>query len=238
MLAFLVVALTAAPEPLPNLDAFLADFSRKRESVHALKAEFAQENITSDESDTVAGSLFYAHPRRILFRYPEAQLTYAFDDLRVYEYDAQAQQVQIHDIGDDPQTEALFVGFGENTASLRAAYDIELFRPDASDCGTIGMTLKPKDESSFKEVRLFLEGDHYLPCRVKIVNDEDSTVLINMGKYEINPTFAPRDTQMEVAEGSEVFQNDQHRETAGPDGLLLPEEPVAPSAAPKPAAAP
>lgn len=234
MMMLIALAAVSAAQPLPSLDEFLAEFSRKREQIQAVRADFQQENITADETETVSGSLFYANPRRIVFRYPKSQLAYVFNDVRVYEYDAEAKQVQIHDLADDPQTEALFVGFGESPQRLREAYDIELFRPDASECGAIGMTLRPKggaDDAAFEWIRLYLREQDYLPCRVLIKNDEESTVVIDVAQYAVNPAYNPQESQLQAAEGTEVFQNDQYVETAGPGGLWLPEEPVRPKTA-------
>jgi outer membrane lipoprotein-sorting protein len=231
MIALIAMAVMSAAQPLPSMDDFLAQFNKKREAIHSLRADFRQDNITADESETVNGSLFYANPRRIVFRYTKPALSYVFDDIRVYEYDAEAKQVQSHDLSDDPQTEALFVGFGESPKSLQEAYNLELFRPDASECGNIGLILRPKgspDEAPFKEIRLYLREEDYLPCRVQIKNDEESTVLIDIPSYTVNAEFKPQDTQIQVPEGTEIFQNDRYVETAGPGGSWLPEEPLKP----------
>lgn len=234
MTVLVALLVSAVAAPLPSLDEFFQTFSQKREGLQALRADFTQTNTTSGESDTVQGSIFYVNPRRIIFRYPEAELTYLFDDTRVYEYDAGLRQVQISDLGNDPQAEALFLGFGENADRLKKAYDIELFRPDRAECGAIGMILRPRNREEgsgvFQEVRLFLDEENYLPCAVRIVNDEDSQVYYTLPKYTLNPPFQPADTQIRVAEGTEVIQNDQLLETAGPDGLLLPDQPITPKA--------
>jgi outer membrane lipoprotein-sorting protein len=238
MIALLSLVVMSAAQPLPPLDEFMKDFDRKRGSIQSVRADFRQENITADESEVVTGTLFYGNPRRILFRYTKPALTYVFDDLRVYEYDAESEQVQSHDLSDDPQTEALFVGFGESPDRLREAYNIELFRPDVSECGAIGMVLKPKgpeEEAAFKEIRLYLREEDYLPCRVQIQNDEESSVLIDVTQYRVNEPYKPEDTQVQVAEGTEIFQNDQYVETAGPGGMWLPEEPLRPKTAAAPA---
>jgi len=222
----LVALLLIAAPALPDTQTFLADFSAKREGLKALRANFTQVNTQSKDSDTVSGKLFFTQPRRIVFVYPDASLTYLFDNLTVYEDAEAAEQVQMHQLRDNPQTEALFLGFGESAGRLQEAYDIELFRPEAIDCGEIGMVLRPKKddarEAMFREVRLFLRGDDYIPCRVKIVNDEDSTVIIDVESHETNPAFEPTEARFFAKPGTQIFQDDKHIETVGPEGLWLP----------------
>lgn len=230
MISLLAVLMIAAPA-LPDTQQFLADFGAKREGLKALRANFTQVNTQSKDSDTVSGKLFFVQPRRIVFVYPEASLTYLFDNLTVYEYDEAAEQVQIHQLSDDPQTEALFLGFGESAGRLQEAYHIEMFRPEAIDCGEIGMILRPKKDDErdamFREVRLFLRGEDYVPCRVKIVNDDDSTVIIDVDSHEANPTFEPTEARFFAKPGTQIFQDDKHIETVGPKGLWLPRSPDA-----------
>lgn len=231
MIALIAMAVMSAAQPLPSMDDFLTDFSAKRDKIQALRAEFRQENITADESEVVNGTIFYANPRRIIFHYAKPPLAYVFDDLHVYEYDEEAKQVLSHQLSDDPQTEALFIGFGESSKRLQEAYNTELFRPSELECGVIGLILRPKgnpEEAPFKEIRLFLRQEDYLPCRVQIQNDEESSVLIDIPKYDVNPAYKPENTQVKVAEGTEIFQNDQYQETAGPGGNWIPEEPLKP----------
>jgi outer membrane lipoprotein-sorting protein len=230
MMTFIALAVMAAAQPLPSVEDFLKDFAAKRGDITALKADFVQENRTSGETDTVTGTIFYANPRRIIFRYPEQELTYVFDDLRVYEYDAGLQQVQMHELEDNPQTEALFLGFGEDVGRLQQAYRIALFQPKENECGDVGMTLRPKTERAedgmFQEVRLYLRGENLLPCRVVIVNDEASTVTINVTNLRLNPPFQGLDTQVRVPEGTRIVREDQDFGTAGPEGLLIPDTPI------------
>lgn len=231
MIAFLAWAVMSAAQPLPSIDEFMAAFQEKRDKLQSVRAELRQENITGGDSEVVNGSIFYANPRRLIFRYPEEKLAYLFDDQHVYHYDAEAQQVEVRDLSQQPDAEALFVGFGESPERLREFYNIELFRPDASECGSIGMILRPRvdpEEAPFEEVRLYLREEDYLPCRVITINDSESRTLYDIQKYDVNSAFRPQDTQLNVPEGTDVYQNDQYRETAGPGGLWLPEEPLRP----------
>lgn len=230
MITLMALAIMSAAEPLPPVEDFLKQFAERRKGVTALHADFTQDNNTGGEVDSVAGTIFYANPRRIIFRYPKAELTYVFDDLRVYEYDAAAQQVQTHELQDDPQTEALFLGFGEDVSRLPLAYDISLFTPDSTECGSMGVSLRPKkareEGGAFQEVRLYLQGENYLPCRVRIINDEDSTVTIDVRNLRVNPPYEPEETQVKLAPGTKILREDMLQGEVPAEGMLVPEEPI------------
>lgn len=238
----------------PTVDAFLKTFADKRAHVEKLEAAFTQDTVTPDETTRAVGRIVYERPRRILLQYFDPEVVYLVDGTRVYQYNAEIEQVQIYDLESDPQMEALFLGFDEDTARLREAYTLGVF--DATNaCGTKGLRLiplevrkdKPEDAADdevsglFQEVELFLRDEDYLPCRIHVVNDAESSVEIRVDRFKLNTDAGAATAQIEVPEGTSIIENETLVEKVGPGGKRIPERatqgtstPLQPGEAPAP----
>lgn len=221
------------------LDAFLEDFAERRAAVENVQAIFVQDEISPDDSVRSEGTLIFVRPRRIVFRYKDPEITYLIDSLRVYEYDAEFEQVQVFDLDDDPQAEALFLGFGSDPDRLQEAYDLLLTPALPDACGSQVLTLRPKaaaDEelsqealhvddisaSLFEEARITLGGKDLLPCRIEIINDADSRVVINIVEYRVNKPIESDADRLNLPEGTRIIENEVLTETVGSEGVFLP----------------
>lgn len=233
----------AATQPL---DAFWADFAQKRDQVVVLEAKFTQTNTSVDEEEVSKGTLVYAKPRRIVFSYetPEKSVC-LIDGLRVYEYDVEFKQVQIFNLEDDAETEALYLGFESDIARLTKAYDVEMMEPGDAFPNTKCIVLKPKpreDNSAplFERVHLYLRDKDYLPVRIYIVNDEDSSVDIEIKDIAVNKPLEPAATQLDLPEGVRIIEDDVFVEQVGPEGKRTPDSvvPKLPASEAKPAEEP
>ncbi|MCP4643329.1 MAG: outer membrane lipoprotein carrier protein LolA [bacterium] len=250
-----VLALAAAAEP-PDFDAFFKDFTEKRDHIESLQAQFTQDSISPDDQYRSMGELRFMKPRRIVFHYDDPELVYIIDMLRVYEYDPFLEQVQTFNLADEPETEALFVGFDTDTKRLREAYDIAFVSPDDVAGATVALQLTPKpvpleDPAAdgqeaeaplyFEWVRLYLRGKDYLPVRIQVRNDAETETIIQLDEYRVNGLKAPQAVQVNLPEGTTIVEDEQIVETVGPEGKWIP-RPVQvitiPPPAPAPAAAP
>lgn len=208
-----------------DFDAFFADFAARRNRIRVLEARFTQETVTPDETIASTGTLVYVKPKRLIFRYEDPELVYIIDGLMTYEYDAELEQLQIFEIEDRPETEALFLGFDDSTDRLREAYDIEILPPEEGGDGK-AIRLKPKTRDSdtvyFQFVTLELRAEDYLPTRIYIQNDEDSHVLIRVSDFAVNRALEAEDTQIFLPEGTDIVNNERYVETVGPEGKRVP----------------
>lgn len=225
------VALAAAIlGAVPGVDEFFADFEAKRDHIERLQARFLQVTTTPDEVTKAVGTIVYEKPRRILLQYQEPAVTYLIDETRVYQYDPDLEQVQIYDLDDDPQLEALFLGFDSETDRLREAYSVDLFEPEPSTCGDRALRLTPlavRDDSAevaplFQQIGLYLRADDYLPCRIHVVNDEDSEVEISVADFKVNEAAGDAVARIALPEGTQIIENEVLVETVGPGGSTLP----------------
>jgi outer membrane lipoprotein-sorting protein len=240
----MLVAVAAGDAP-PSFDAFFADFAKKRDAIHSMEAHFTQKNVSPEETVDSSGTLVYVKPRRIVFRYdkPDAGMTYLINDRRAYEYEPDIKQLQVFDLEKNPQTEVFFLGFEDNTDELRKAYDVEDFETGDKPVGSHGIIIRPKvkdnEHAHFREVRLFLRDIDYLPYRIHIDNDNEAKVDISITGLVINGKLDPARTQITLAEGTKIIDNDEVVETVGPGGKSVPEtravvsEPLAEPAKPK-----
>lgn len=242
MSLFFALIVTAAPEL--DLEAFFKVFDERRAGVHALSADFVQENVTPDETSEATGAILYARPRRIIFRYDSEESPYALllDGLRVYEYEADLGELKVVDLEDDPQMEALFLGFETDVERLREAYDISTFDPADEPGAAFGLVLRPRmneedaaeegAEPLFERVRLWLRDKDYLPIKIQIVNDRETQSVMRIENLEVNPALTPEMTQLEIAPDTKIIENEEFVETVGAEGAHVPEALLPPPADP------
>ncbi|GMW03210.1 MAG: hypothetical protein AMXMBFR84_43450 [Candidatus Hydrogenedentota bacterium] len=224
------LVLAAALVTAGEVNTFFDDFAKKREGVKAVYARFTQENTTPDEILVSEGELIYTEPRRILFRYFDPEVTYLVDGDRIYEYDADLEQLQIYDVQDQPAIEAMFLGLDKDTSRLREAFDVELYKPLENECGTQGLMLVPKpapedDESAplFDKARINLQDPQWLPCYVRVDNDEESYFEIKLSDFKYNNDVDLKRAFITLPEGTRIIENEQLVEKVGAGGKIVPE---------------
>lgn len=244
MMGAILLAAAAFTAAAPgSVDEFFAEFAKRRADVSALRANYTEQTITPEERFEVEGTLLYAKPRRIVRRTaPPENNVILLDDRRCFLYEPEIKQLVIYPLEDDPRANLLFLGFDADLASLREAYEVELFTVEDEASEKRGVLIKPKPddkEAWFKEVNLYLDGKDYLPYRIRMVNEDESQLIIEVKDIKVNPAIDPAETQAAILEGTKVIQDDQVIETVGPGGKLVPEAPLgAPGAAPAAAEAP
>ena len=224
--AGVTVAALFAQSPPPDIDQFLERFGGERGGMNSFVADFAQESITPDEITQSHGQLIYARPQRIRFRYSDIPLDFLLHGLRIYEYDPEFEQMDIVDLEDRPETEALYMGFESNPERLREAYEIEL-RPRADGKpGTI-LKLKPKvepdQEPLFESVTLTLRARDFLPTYIVIQNDADSSVHYTLTNHTLNPELTEDDLTIVLPEETVIVENGTYIETVGEEGKRFPQ---------------
>ncbi len=242
-MSFLVAAtsflLSASGQPV---DDFFAEFVAKREHIQSLSATFRQEIVTPDETSVSGGRIVFVKPKQLLFEYLDPKIVYAIDGRRVFNYEANLEQVQVYDVEDSAQADALFIAFDDSAARLREAYDVSLSDAEPGECGQRILTLAPKNSDiaddalsqPYKEIRLYLRQEDLLPCRIQAISDDDTSVVVDIDHYAINEIGSNASIQFHVPEGTKIVVNEASVETAGPGGKDLPEPTV--SEIPKPAA--
>lgn len=236
--AVLTIALLLAA--IPSVDEFFQQFAQRRDRIEVFNATFFQVNVTPDETLRSVGEIAYVNPRRVMFTYRDPAAVFLYDGARVYEYDAELEQVEIYDVEDSPQAEALFIAFDSDTARLREAYDAAILEAGPDGCGEFQLRLVPKaapehaddnppEETEivqpFRELRMYLQGADWLPCRVVAEIDEESAVTIEIQNARVNNRRGgppPSLLQFHVPEGTRIIENESLVETVGPEGKNIP----------------
>lgn len=218
-------SLVAAPD---TLDGFYAEFAKRRADISTLRANYTEKTVTPDDTFTSEGTLVYQKPRRIVRRAaPPENTVILIDDHTCYQYEPEIKQLVEYSLDDDPRANLLFLGFDSDMDSLRSAYDLSLFTIEDQASGKKGILIKPKADDKdawFKEVNLYLDDQDYLPYRIRMVNEDDSQVLIDITDIKKNPALDPTDTQSMIAEGTKVVKDDKVIETVGAGGKRIPEK--------------
>ncbi|MEX2016605.1 MAG: outer membrane lipoprotein carrier protein LolA [Candidatus Hydrogenedentales bacterium] len=232
-LVFICAGLAQAPD---ELDKFVQSFSEKRDDIVSLRAPFTQRTVTPEEILTSHGEVVYMRPKRLLFRYTEPEQVYMLENLRAYEYDPELRQLQIFDLEEQPQTAALFLGFEEDIARLRDAYDLRLLIAADSDTPVaFEIVPKPDDadaEAYFERVIVYLRPQDYLPEELHIINSAESQTIIRFEDYRINEQMDETDVQLYAAPGTDVIVNEEFIERVEEPGKRFPTETAKPAAAP------
>lgn len=234
----MVLLLAVATAETNEVDAFFEEFAAHRDAIRVVRARVHHENVTPDGVFEAEGTLLYAAPRRIVFRYDDPTVTdLLIDQLRLYRFDKDLEQLLIDQLEDDPATEALYLGFDSDLRRLRKAFEVNLFIPEAREGAVQGILLRPKDPEDddevapaavFEEVYLYLREDDYLPTRVIVVNDAHSHVEMRFSDYEVNSPIEPAETQFFLPEGTVIVENQEFFHQAPEGGLMLPRDPIIP----------
>lgn len=218
----------AAADP-PTVEAFFEDFAGRRDAIQTLRADFVQTTVTPDEMVVSEGTLIYAKPKRLIFRYDDPPLVYMIDGLRVYEYDADLEQIQIYQLEDRPESEAFYLGFETDADRLQKAYDVRVLPPDDASKHALGIefTPKPSDDDSetyFERVVLQLSQGELLPSEILIVNDAESHTSFSVTNFRINEPMSPEMTHVVTPEGTTIVENDEYAGDVGTGGMMFPRE--------------
>jgi outer membrane lipoprotein-sorting protein len=222
--------LFAQAEPQAEAEEFLERFRGERVGIESFVADFTQRTITPDEVLDQTGRIVYLRPQRIRFTYDDGTIDFMLDGLRIYEYDSEFEQLQMYDLEDRPETEALFLGFESEPGRLQEAYDVAV-RPRPGGEPGIELELTPKpvedEEPLFLGVTLQLRPEDFLPVAIAIRNDEESSVLYALSGHRVNSELTEDDITIHAPANTVIVQNDQYVETVGPEGKRFP-EPVPP----------
>jgi len=234
----MVLLLAAATVETNDVDAFFEEFAAHRDAIKVVRARVQRENVTPDGVFEAGGTLLYTAPRRIVFRYDDPMVTdLLIDQLRLYRYDKDLEQLLIDELDDDPATEALYLGFDSDLKRLRETFEVNLFIPEAREGAVRGVLLQPKEPDNdeetppaavFEEVYLYLREDDYLPTRVIVVNDTHARVEMRFSNYEVNCPVEPAETQFFLPEGTVIVENQESFHQVPEGGLMLPRDPIIP----------
>lgn len=237
-LIFAAAATLAQPQ---DFEKFFDDFAKKREGIQVLQAEYTEKSITPDETFLSEGSLLYAQPRRIVRHtfYPYDS-TVVIDQQTSIEYEPEVKQAVVSDLSQVREADILFFGFESDTKRLRENYEVKLFTIQDNPLGKNGLEIKPKEKDGqkpFESVTLYLADDSLLPYRIHVIFDAESELQVDIGQYTINGDVAPEQTQVTLAEGTKLIQNDKVIETIGAGGKKMPEPAALPVVKERPQAA-
>lgn len=248
MVGLVLTWMCCAAATVDPVDGFLAELAKKRETLVTIEARFTHESRTLDDTHMSSGAVVYVKPRRIVFRWEEPdKVVYLADGPRLYEYDAGLEQLKVYDMKDDPETEALFIGFEQDPARLRKAYTLALIDPKDAPGAVKGLEMRPKPQDIlqqnpedqahensrrlFEYARVYFREGDYLPCRIEIINDPESKVTVSFSEFKVNQPLDAAKTQVALPEGTKIIENEDIFRTVGPEGLNLP-EPVFPDTTP------
>ncbi|MCC6796507.1 MAG: outer membrane lipoprotein carrier protein LolA [Candidatus Hydrogenedentes bacterium] len=225
-----VLALSAFAAEQPVED-FFAEFVAKREHIQTLTAKFRQDNITPDETRSSGGEIVFVKPKQLRIEYMDPKIVYAVDGSRVYNYEADLEQVQVYDVEDSPQLDAFFIGFDNDPKRLRDAYDVSLLEAPQGSCGQRVLKLVPKKLASedealsqpYKEIRLLLRKDDLLPCKIEAISDEQTSFVMEISDYLINAAGINPSIRFHVPEGTKIIVNETDVSRVNAGGKELPE---------------
>ena len=218
-----------------DIESFLKDFAARRDAIETFQCRFTQITLTSSDAAESTGTLVFVKPRRILFLYDEPKLQYMVDNLTMYEYDPDLEQIRIDTLEDKPEADALFLGFERDIARLREAYDVSLATKEESQAEGKVLKLIPKtvegERPLFEKILLYLRDTDYLPYRLQIRNT-DNDVTYEFSDYVVNDSAAKPQSTIRVPAGTDVVRGDAPNERVGEGGKEFPDAAPAPTAKP------
>ena len=219
-----IMLLLTLSQPDVAFDEFFTEFVKQRNSLELIEARFVQTTRTPDETMVSKGTLVYSNPRRLLFRYDDPEVVFIIAGLRGYEYDAELAQLQIFELEDSAETEALYMGFDDSAERLQKAYDIRLV--EAKEGAEMAVELRPRSEFGktplFERVELQLREGDLLPISILIRDDAESDVSYEIKDIRVNEDAQGTMREFVVPEGTRVIENEDFVLTVGEDGLRVP----------------
>lgn len=226
MTAWVLTAL--GQQPVLEAQEVLGLLSEQRTQLTTLQATFKQVTMTSDEDTTSTGTLVYVKPKRIIFRYDDPAIDYMLDRHHAYEYDAELEQIMIFDIEGRPEAEAFFLGLESDTAILEKSYTIKALAPKDPERDAVALELLPRpvedQEPIFAKVTLQLRKNDYLPTRIDIINDENSSVTFTIEDFILNQSLPKKSSHIFAPDLTDVVFNDEVLEAVGEAGAYFPND--------------
>jgi len=219
---------------------FLRDLSSKRKEFSVVKANLKIENITPEQTTESHGSLTYVRPNRLVFRIFSGSTTeqtqvFLVDKSRLFEYDSSIQQMQIYDLSDNIDIQALLFAFENDLTKLEEHYRVSLFEPgDAADRATQGLMLEPKEDAQhdtrlFERIRIYFREKDLLPTLIHVINDADSEAIMYLNDIQVVDTIVEHEDQIAAPKGTTIIENDQKVRTVSDEIEYIP-DPVSPLA--------
>jgi outer membrane lipoprotein-sorting protein len=214
-------------QPAQDADDVLRLLSERRASLTTLQAEFSQLTISSDEDIVSCGTLTYAKPKRIIFRYAEPPIEYMIDEDYAYEYDAELEQILIFDIEGRTEVEAFFLGLESNIDVLKESYTIKVLTPLNTERDAVAIELVPipkeDEEAVFEKITLQLRKEDYLPVQIDIINSESSSINFTIKNFTLNKELPKEISHVFVPKLTDVILNDEPIEVTDAKGAYFPD---------------
>jgi outer membrane lipoprotein-sorting protein len=218
-------------QPATDFDAFFEEFAQKRDAIGSVQADFEQIVETPDETYTKTGQIAYKDPRQLAFRYDDPAQTLIMIDRTIYDYDVEVRQLNVQEVEDLKEAEALFLAFENNPDRLRELYDITVENnPDTSraECASRAIILEPKAAEAeapgmFERSVLYLREQDFLPCMIH-VESQDTISYFYIRNYRINETMDQGALSIVLPEGVSVVYNDILVDVTTEDDVEVPAE--------------
>ncbi|MFP6583731.1 MAG: outer membrane lipoprotein carrier protein LolA [Candidatus Hydrogenedentota bacterium] len=219
--------LTVAQQPAPDAVTLLQQYSSERDTLTTMQARFTQWIFTPEEDLKSEGTVTFASPKRIIFRYDDPPLAYMIDDTHAYEYDEELEQIIIYDIEGQPEAEAFFLGMQSDISDIRDAYEVSILPEEPGEADFLHVQLIPHPDEEleplFLSVTLKMRKSDFLPARILIRNDDDSRVEFTLTDFITNEVLPDDRTHIFVPERTDIVINDIALEPAGAEGRYFPE---------------
>lgn len=217
--------LTLGQQPAPDAVALLEKYSTGRDTLTTMQARFTQWTYTPEEDVQSQGTVTFASPKRIIFRYDDPPLAYMIDDTNAYEFDEELEQILVYNIEGQPEAEAFFLGMESDISEIQEAYAISVLSDDDPESLTVELVPHPDEENEplFLSVTLKMRKADFLPGHILIKNDDDSQVEFTLSDFVVNAALPDDRTHIFVPENTDIVVDDVALDPAGSEGRYFPE---------------
>jgi outer membrane lipoprotein-sorting protein len=188
----LVAATPAGAVPLEEV---LANFDRVQASIRTLSAEFTETTHSAllKKAIVARGKLFLTKPDSVRWEYsaPE-EMRFVIANDQYTGYFPTRKQAEQRDVRRWGEQLFRFLGLGQASGELAKFYDIHIADAGVGD-GEILLVLDPKRKrvrKRMESVQFWIDGETYLPRRVKYSGHNGSTRLVEFDRLDVNPEIA------------------------------------------------
>jgi outer membrane lipoprotein-sorting protein len=195
-----------------ELDELLVDFDRVQESIRTLRAEFTETTQSSLLKDDIVakGQVFLTKPASVRWEYsvPE-DMRFVISQDQYTGYFPLRKQAERRDVRRWGEHLFRFLGLGQASDELAKFYAIRIGEDDAPEDGTVLLVLDPKKKrvrKRMESVRLWIDGETYLPVRVCYSSHDGDTRTVEFDRMDVNPELSASLYEVDLPDDVEVIK--------------------------------
>jgi len=218
VVSLLTAVSTATAEPNGNLDEILANMQKAARGIRSITAHLQQETRDPQiggKGQIASGQIIFAHSAggddkvRINYDRPEGQaICVAGDEITLYQkLINQATITRRRSLAQKNQEFDFIATPYSSISSLKARYDIvHVGDEQANGANTAKLLLTPKQQSSVKQLTLWVDQSSWLPIKYQVIQSDKTITTFTLSGVTLNPKLASDAFRLKLPPGTKIVR--------------------------------